>query len=755
MGKVDDLIKVLTLTNSSLREESMITLIQFIIFNIYEPVTLEEILTLIKTEFKLELDKQEVDELLNKLTHSNEWKIEGAKYFLSDDKLQELTTFTLNFRQDQKDRFKRFSNFIDELTKEKYSDSDKVYLSEVYVDYLYECFYQYGNDILNQFKDSNDDEDEYYSGTIDDRILKKAFDKFENEKLKEVFEIIINEFPKRISKEDLIFIESLADKAECFFSLGLSQSQYQDLVDLNVMNWTIFLDTNFLYSILGLDKHPEKEVCSKLVETINANKFNIRMCYTPETLQELRKKRRSLENDIPNINFTSSQLKALLASGRLDNVSKAYYENKLKDPQNTPHPVDLIDNAQRILSSKSINIYQADFSDVKDDHELMTKEFEQFSTYSRKINEDRIKKGVKEINRYPDKIRHDTLLRQSILSLRDGSAHSLNDVKFFGITLDKFLLKYDRHARIKNKCDNVPTFFSPSFLFEKIRKFLPVVTDDYKSAFISAISSQTFDYHKKSSVVVQKTVKYFHNMGITDQSLIMQYITDDIFLEEFNRKEGKERDVYVESEIQQYIYKLNGEKKKLENELNIKDKNLKIKEEKIKSVELSSKDELSRKDKDLKDLNELLEIYNKELKKLLEKVNEPKKEETKQLDLISVSTHEDEANSAQKNNDIKFLNINWDKNPLHNKTLNKILLISNLILFLFLILTAIRSNQIAYYLPVPLGCLTLIGIYKIGGHFEDWFKNKTILFVLLLVILLIFAYFIFHNYLTIYYIYFS
>ena len=94
----------------------------------------------------------------------------------------------------------------------------------------------------------------------------------------------------------------------------------------------------------------------EILNIVKENSFGIKFRYLPETLKELRKKRRVFKDNIPLVNFTKSQLRAMLNSGKLDEIARPYYEKKLIDPDNTPHPIDIIDHAKTILQDKK-NIY--------------------------------------------------------------------------------------------------------------------------------------------------------------------------------------------------------------------------------------------------------------------------------------------------------------------------------------------------------------------------------------------------------------
>jgi hypothetical protein len=705
---IDQIVKILCLTNSPKKEDTIKNLIEFVICTLNNNASKSEIKKYIKNEFTIEVNIEDFEDAFKKLLVENKIVNQNNRYIIKNER--ELILRNSFEKEQNKEQFflNRLKIFIDSIIENPITDTQKNQIALVYKEYLFESFYQYGSDAINQF-----DPIYKYKFPNENNLLKKSLVKLESDALKNIFLKIITELPKVLEKEDIDYIESLSTKTECFLSLGLSKELFDEFANLDIINWTLILDTNVIYCILGLDLEPDTEASRKLIELVKQNKLNIKFRYLPQTLKELSKKKRYYDSTVSRAKFTISQIKALIKSGQLDSYTKYYFEQKLIDP-NYPHPSDVIDYASHILSGKGILIFQSKFNDLEENKDYLIKEYEKFGAFIRKYNS---KNKNHKIEKSIDKIEHDIFLREAILSIRKDDVITLHETKYFGVTLDKILLSYDRNLlKGKNNSVLVPSFFTPTFLIRKLMNIFPLTTNDYKKAFISAISSQAFDNKDGKSVTVQKTVEYFHKLGVDEEDLILQCITDEFFLEEFKNKNGtKEFEEFFQSEIDIFIKKLKKEKDILET--NFKDQESELKEKEIKEKKQSN--EIKSKDNEIEGLIKKLALTNVDIEQLQERII--KLEENKNS--ISQIPPEEKILEVIKDKEGKNRIITIDWNLLYNKTKRLgyyFILLLNITMLLIIIFTGIISKSAHYYFTSPLIIGLLIGLIdkiKIKAYF--------------------------------------
>lgn len=376
--------------------------------------------------------------------------------------------------------------------------------------------------------------------------------------------------------------------------------------------------------------------------------MGIKFKYIAKTLEELNKKKKDFESYLER-NLEIGQVRALLNSNKLDNFARNYYEKKLNDPTNTPHPTDIIMHSQNVLSSHGLDIYQSKFEAMTKDNDYLLDQESKYSDYLSMLDEFRTQNGLKGKGRKDAfQIEHDVFLREAILFMRKKNVTSLKDARYFGVTLDKTLIKFDHYETLrKSYLKVIPTFFKPSLLLKKILKYSPIKTEDYLRAFVRTISTPALDDNYSTSKPAIRSVKYFHKMGISDERLIYNCLKEEMFLSNFESKENDEKALgdFIESEINKSISKTTKEIEELKSTQKERESEI----SKIKDVSLSTNEENLKLEKRLSEMESSLTIHKKELKKL---VNRPL---SKTRDNVLQLTIDDEAEKIVTDNNTKVI----------------------------------------------------------------------------------------------------
>jgi len=336
-----------------------------------------------------------------------------------------------------------------------------------------------GRDAIQYFRPYNKDE------ISNNLLLKSELNKLYSFNQKRVFEKLIQDYPNSLTKEELDYLDNIAIKAEYFFALGIPEQDFIKFQELKLKGLVILIDTNFIYSILKLHSNSQNENCTQIVNLISNNKIDCRLGYIKKTFLELQNRKNDFEKSITREILSRNQIKSMLDSEQLSLIVKDYFEKKLID-KDTPHPADKIQYGGQILKSNHIEILNYQFPQLEDTEYLNAK-FQEYYDYHNIKNEVRIQHGYPEIPLKEDKkLEHDIYLREAIILLRKKN-NKLNDIDFICLTLDKGLIDFDRYANGKKGIHIealAPNFMLPSIFLRKIRPFIPVITDDYKKAFI-------------------------------------------------------------------------------------------------------------------------------------------------------------------------------------------------------------------------------------------------------------------------------
>lgn len=617
MVDIDKIIRTLDLTQSDAREETLVGIIKFIIYNANVDIAINDIPRLIKNDFSIEVHNLEVEEAIFKLIDLNLVEKDGEKIKLSQDESLKIKGQTLKNEEEKKVRFNNFCTHINQIAFDKeydITDAEIKGLWELFLNYLHETYLSYGkNAILNFTSQESSDVDEV------NFLIKKYLKEINNNNLEKIFIEYVKKFPTYVDSQLLSHLTELANKTEAFYALGLSRDEYDRIYQDIKFDWIVFVDTNFLYSILNLHSHPEDEAARAVLKL--GNELGIKFKYIPKTYDELNNKRKDFDNYLER-NLEINQVRALLKSNKLDNFARNYYEKKISDPTNTPHPTDIINHSQNILNSNSLQIYQSKFEAMDSLKDYLLDQESSYSDYLSMLDENRVDKGLKAKGKKdPYQVAHDIFLRESILFLRKKNVTSLSETKYFGVTLDKTLIKYDHFQTLKKSYSKViPTFFKPSHLLKKLLKYSPINTEDYLRAFIKTISTPALDDNFSTSRTAIRSVKYFHKMGINNERLIFDCLKEEMFLSNFENKENDANALgeFIESEINKKIVETSEEIDKLKNIQKEKDSEL----SKIKNVSLLTNKENIKLEKKIDEIESSLKLYQKELKKVVNKTNQ-------------------------------------------------------------------------------------------------------------------------------------
>jgi hypothetical protein len=721
MKNINKILATLSLASSDTREDTIKSIIRTTLRESKEPIALNILKENIAVIYEIELYDIEFSSILKKLDADNEIQIYKDLYSLSDEEKAKLIEIETKLKVDEFTRFQNFKAFIESKSEILIEEPDIKLLWNTLKDYMYGCFYQYGVKAIEFLHPQyiNSESASIHNGEVFSEALKRLG----KQELSPIFKFAVDGFPDYATKEDLDFIDEIGQKALAFASLGLSPEQANDELDSELINWTLYLDTNFLFSVLDLHTNNENEACKELLKLVALNKdiIRIKFRYSELTLKELRHKK----SDFANLDesLTDSAIRAILKSDDLDEFARKYYSDLLNHRDETIHPTQIIDLAEVTLPKTGIEISRSQRQIDSFGEEYIDSQIVEYQRFINEINAARESYNkehhtfIKSYFRYDSQIRHDVILRELILSSRKqfkkNEIKTLNEVKYFGVTLDELLMKYDSKKNKSLADGKYPTFFRPSFLLNKLVKLLPVKTLDYKKAFIKAVSSRGYFKELQKSNDIIKVASYLKRLGIDNENVLLNLINERLFMDKFHQESSNpdfNSEKFFESEIN--IILAEKEKEVIESKIQITqlaEETLLEREEKEKLRKLNDK-----KEGDISMLSSAVEQLNKQLKILearpiltssaptlnFEAAEKQKELETVQSELIK-----------QKQRIITLEN--EKREPLRKKFIKEKIFMWRLNTFLYILLGAtIFLSTIAY-------------IYYLG----DWKNQDTIMII--------------------------
>ena len=564
MENQEKIIKILALLSTGQREDSIRNYIEYIVSNFEGINSSFDIINKTHEEFGLMLQSLEVEDEVEWLVNNGRLvRVSGA---LQSSELakQESDAAIEAHNKQALEQYDIFKKEIQNLNKGKVADSQLLILYTAFTEYLYDAFLEYGKTAAAMFTTSVEE-----GGIGNNNIfLLRALAKVEQQDSKALLESYVRAFSAIINVKQLKYLEQLADKTEAFFALGLSRELYQELQTITPLDWVLFLDTNVLYSVLNIRSNAENEAVKTILQIAKAypEVFPIKFKYLPITHRELNLMRSRLEDNVPAISLNKKQIMAALASEKLDDFAKTYYQSMLEHGDSALHPSKILNKSRTLLDAKGVGYYNRELFNEDEESAEFQEKISSYNQYQQIRNEARMEMGMEpRMGKSIDKVAHDVTLREMILLLRQSEEYQtpvhIADCKAYGLTLDKGLLEYDRTQlkKLLRSSEFIPTFFLPSYLLKRMFRYLPVQSDDYRKSFISAISSPVVISKDKDSKMAQAAIKHLKAMGIDEPELIITALTSDIFLSNIQRLEGDDEKIeeFIESEINKSIKEKN------------------------------------------------------------------------------------------------------------------------------------------------------------------------------------------------------
>ena len=623
MNKLDRIISALYLAKSDNREKMLADLVQNILYSVNEPVDIDTLIKYIVDNFHLEPIKYEIQESIDFLISEGDVCTREKKYCLEDKAYAKIHSIVLKGQGESGKRFETFNHIVKDIFDGAVTEEEIKTLWTVFNEYLMECFMVFGRKAIDIFLPYKQDE-----LNEDDDIFKESYLKLKADKLITIFKKLVVEYPDRLTEAELRYLTGLATRAERFYSLGVEKEEYLKIKNLQIKDLVVLVDTNILYSVLNLRVHQENAAIFELIRIAKEKQIDLRLVYLPKTYTELQKVKSYLDKIISKDNFRVPQIKALLASDRLDSFARKFYENKLKN-SDLPHPSEKVTYASDFFKSQGIIIYNNRFPKLEDDTEFINKQIIEYVDFQRYYNNLCDEKGYDfHLNKDDKKIEHDVFLREGVKILKSKFSDE-NELRFICLTLDRSLIHFD-HYSLRNESKGThkvinPNFIQPSQFIKKIRPFIPISTNNYRKAFISSLTAPNFEKDDdKGTILIQKTMTYFKNLGIDDEEVILNCIKRELFLEELVKHEkDNTTEEFIKTEIAKEIDRIKEEKEKLEKDIlsqekrtekliEIKEKEKKeiLKEKETAVIKLESK--VSNKDERIQQLEDKLTSFEKE-----------------------------------------------------------------------------------------------------------------------------------------------
>lgn len=365
----------------------------------------------------------------------------------------------------------------------------------------------------------------------------------------------------------------------CVEASGLSESVLQKL-NVSVgkqVQFYIFIDTNFLFSILELHENPSNIAAQELLELfarLNGNP-RIKLFITPDTIEEAK----------ASISFTKELLKDLPSGGNFTNAALRGGFSGMA----TRFFVERNKRSGNLSASDWLDPYLNDFLTISRSKgvELFNEKLDNYSNRQDVIDD--INEILKHQEGLPEnkrktyaKVKHDMVLWHFVDDKRAAYVESPIDATYWILTVDFRFISFDDHKK-RNSQPKVPLCIHPTSLIQLLQFWVPR-TKEFEEAMLGSLRLpflfQDFDIEgEKISLKIMKDLGRFDGSEGFTQETIANVMLNEGLRARIKTETQKEseielvRDALVE-EMKQRSEAVAAKAQALEREVQVRDSRL-------------------------------------------------------------------------------------------------------------------------------------------------------------------------------------
>ncbi len=292
-------------------------------------------------------------------------------------------------------------------------------------------------------------------------------------------------------------------------------------------SFTLLLDTNVLFSVLGLHDNPSNEAAVLLVNLVKNLPASVsaKLYACPMTIREIRDVLIARQQALEGFTITPNMVEPAKRAG-VSGATGSFMEQSKSEHGITASDYfkPYLSNLVRILRSKGVEFYNAEQTKYKTDRGVMddiVQQLEVEMTPSRKLQN-------------YEAVEHDVVLWHFVRDRRPSIVESPSDANFWIATLDFGFLGFDAFKR-RQVQDTVPLCIHPSTLISMLQFWVPR-NAAFDQAMIGALRLpflfQEFDpVAERTTVRILQVLSRFENVGNLSEETMSNILLSDALRE--------------------------------------------------------------------------------------------------------------------------------------------------------------------------------------------------------------------------------
>jgi hypothetical protein len=555
-------------------------------------MVLSEIISEVEMLFGLNLDRRAAEKIVEELRSENILlKLPDDKFKLSERENRRLDSLMIKAESSDKE------------VKAKFRDSLEKNCPAINHE---ECWERFNDKFLfPTVKQIGARTYELISGTTIELNRMSHFSRFTEEYDKNLRESLKNAIVNFMDPEDEHVREYILRNLNSYFLLeacNLSEKNLDTLSEAinKKTTFQIFVDTNFLFSILELHENPFNEAASSLMEVLRnlGKNVNVELYVFPLTIFEVKFVIKQTHDFMKKIRFTPTIIKALpekYVSGLMMKFAKES-EKAGCTLDVTDYFKPYLENLKEVIKRSGLKIYNTKYENYLSDDRVLDDVKEQREYESRKY-------GTQA--KSEEQLKHDLILWHFVNDLRPVVAESPIEARYWIVTVDFRFIRFDIYKERSN-ASLLPVCVDPASLVQMLQFWVPrnkalekTILENLK---LPCLFHEFAPASEKVTIRILQTLSRYENLDDLSEESITGVLLNEALRQRIEEVRTEEEQVELVKEA------IIDENKKIADEKKEKEKQL----EKEEVAHLKTKDEadkeISAKDKEMEKLQESISL---------------------------------------------------------------------------------------------------------------------------------------------------
>jgi hypothetical protein len=330
-----------------------------------------------------------------------------------------------------------------------------------------------------------------------------AFPPDQHTRLGEVASRFLN--PK--SDDARSYISRLLHARLCVEASGLPEAIVAKLRDSagKPIRFRVFVDTNFLFSLMDLHENPSNETAKELQDLIAHLKSNLKieLYIAPKTVEEAKTALLASKSQLSGIpsssNFTTVALHAGLSGMAQKFLTERWKHGKFITAEEWFRPY--VDNFVAIAKGKGIELYNENQDSLSTQQEVLD-DIVHVMDFEKKLPEQRRKSY--------DRVEHDMVLWHFVRGKRMPYVESPIDARDWILTVDFRFIGFDQH-KLRQENAKIPVCLHPTSLIQLLQFWVPR-TKEFEEAMLGSLRLP-FLFQEFDADAERTTLKILRGLG--------------------------------------------------------------------------------------------------------------------------------------------------------------------------------------------------------------------------------------------------